>query len=873
MSNRDRSEPPAGDEPGEAPAARRSSLPIGAPPRRPSMESVPVLPPFLPPRSPATSASSPSLAVAPPRRPESSGTHPAVAVPTVPPPPPPGTRISGSGHARVDPRAEPVDDQDVPRVEVLSEMPVTRPSSPSSLTLGPPRLITHPPPTFRPSPPAPRGRAIPMEDPFAAPEEDPFAQTSRAPSAAPTPGAASARPKPRAPSAIPADEVVKVSRGPAVPERFELDDLSPGAPPPRRAPAPKAAPRRPAAPVKSLSRSAGPSAGDSTYASLPPLRLSGNPEGSASPPRLAVPLLEGDSETSLQGSERAVAAHACMLSLARASRSYLIYDPSNQAVRGFLDAVRNSFADYFARHGELPLTVRPFELVLDQEVVYIERERERSLALKLFRDGVRKVTLDADTTWPELTKLLEILSIRFVGVRHDEDDLVTLLWKAGFHHVNIESIEGFVPDDDDETPAGDRGAGAFGAVAIAATARVPADFDLPAPKLPGPVRIAPHEVTDEQRAALIAECATARLPQTTIELIRQLLDVAGDPTDPLSFDDVASLVREARDFLLSDSRLLQLLALFDVISAFADKHPELSEQTAPLVSGFFDQRAVQKLIRSVPNDAPEAPAELTKLLHSLPYDPLPVLLDLLASERTEHDRRIVRGLLEGFLPARADVVIARMREVRGSLAADLLRTLSEKLPDAPSLVAATLISGEDDELQMEFLRLTAAGKTDTSTRGVLVHLLRSPSELLRVRTVEAIGEHREPGAFTLLQRHGEHRADERSSPQEMVAVGRAMTLVDPVRALDAFREWARPPGLIQRLVKNEAHSARVRAAAAGLGRHPSPEADAVLRELAASTGAEALRRAVEEAAAERAAAGRAASERPPAAEASTEVPS
>lgn len=852
MSNRDRSEPPAGDEQTEAPSTRRSSLPIGAPPRRASMESVPVLPPYLPPRGPAATPAA-TMPLAPPRRPESSGTHPAVATP-VTSPPPAAPRGSGGALPKVDPRIEPVDDADVPRIEVMPEVTVTRrPSSGQNLSLGPPRSSSHPAPAFRPAAPSQRGPAIPLEDPFADPMEDPFAQTARVSSSPPAMASPVARTNP--PPARPVDDAVKVSRGPSVPERFELDDLfnaPPSAPAPR-APVPTTAPRRPSAPVKSLSRAA-PSAGDSAYASLPPLRLSSGPPGSLQVVRLPAPLIEGETDTALQGTDRAVAAHACMLALARASRSYLIYDPSNQAVRGFLDAVRNNFAAYLAQYGELPLTVRPFELVLDQEVVYIERERERSLALKLFRDGVRKLTLDADTTWPELTKLLEILSIRFVGVRHDEDDLVTLLWKAGFHHINIESIEGFVPDDDDDpAAAGGAGAGGFASVAIAASARVPADFDLPAPRLPGPMRVGASEVSDDQRAMLIAECASPRLPQVTIDLIKRLLVVAGDPTDPLSFDEVAPLLREARDFLLSDSRLQQLLTLFDVLAAFADGHPELGEQVGPLVSGFFDQRAVQKLIHSVPKDAPSAPAELTKLLHSLPYDPVPVLLDLLASERSEHDRRVLREQLEGFLPARADVVIARMREVKGSLAADLLRTLSEKLPDAPSLVATTLISGEDDELQMEFLRLTAAGKTDTSTRGVLVHLLRSTSETLRVRTVESIGEHREPGAFTLLARHAEHRADERSSsPEEMAAAGRAMTLVDAARALESFREWAKPPGIIQRLVKNDAYGLRVRAAAAGLARHPSEEADKVLAELAGSVSSEALRRVVEEARAERA---------------------
>jgi hypothetical protein len=830
MSNQDRADPASGG--GQTGASSEAAPPrIGSPPRRKSYETIPVLPPLDPappdpaPPEPVPPAPSPSvLSLAPPRR--------AAGPPT-------------SRPARIDPRAE-VDDgpSAVGSIESIPQQPPLR--DPPGISLAPPRAPgspTVPPRPSRPPPPMARRpsqpsapavahtRAPPPRQPRAPFVTDPLAQSSRAP--APRPTAAPSVPSPAA-------EVFSVAPPPPTPASTRAAARAD----PLQAASPNLAARRVTAAPKSLARVA-PAAGDSTYASLPPLRLSATPGDAA-----AAPGAEGDGETALQGSERALAAHKCMLALARASRSYLIYDPSNQAVRGFLDAVRGAFADYLSRYGEMPLAVRPFELVLDHEVVYIERERERSLALKLFRDGVRKITLDADTTWQELTKLLEILSIRFVGVRHDEDDLVTLLWKAGFHNINIESIEGFVPDDDDEMPAGERGASV--GVAIEASAKIPADFDLPAPSLPLAARVSPAEVSDEARAALVAECASPRLPQVTIDLIRQLLAVAGDPTDPVGFDEVAPLVREARDFLLSDSRLQQLLALYDVLARFDDTHPDLAEQVGPLVSGFFDVRALQKLVRSVPHDAPGAPRELKDLLSSLPYDPLPVLLDLLGTERAENDRRILRELLEGFLPARADVVVARLRSVRGSLAADLLRALAERLPDAPSLVASTLIGGEDDELQMEFLRLTATARTDASTRGVLVHLLRSPSELLRVRTVEAIGEHREPGAFTLLQRHAEHRAEERSSPEEMTAVGRAMTLVDGGRAIEAFREWAKPAGILQRLMKNDAHGARMRAAAAGLARHPADEADAILREMMAAASTEAMRRMVEDARAERA---------------------
>ena len=44
--------------------------------------------------------------------------------------------------------------------------------------------------------------------------------------------------------------------------------------------------------------------------------------------------------------------------------------------------------------------------------------------------------------------LLQILSIRYTGVRQQEDDLVTLLRKAGFEHIKLAAIEGFIPEEE-----------------------------------------------------------------------------------------------------------------------------------------------------------------------------------------------------------------------------------------------------------------------------------------------------------------------------------------------------------------------------------------------------------------------------------------
>src|SRR5512139_3562450 len=188
------------------------------------------------------------------------------------------------------------------------------------------------------------------------------------------------------------------------------------------------------------------------------------------------PLEEGR----LGGSPAAKAANAAVLALTRAARSFTLYDPANKVVRSLIADYHDRFRAVLEGFGPLVLDVHPFELTAGREVVYFERDRESSLSFRLFRDGVRKIAFAAEATWDELQHLLQILSIRYTGVRQQEDDLVTLLRKAGFDGIRVSAIEGFVPEEENrESP--------LGADLLRGTRErydPPSQWDLPLPAFP-----------------------------------------------------------------------------------------------------------------------------------------------------------------------------------------------------------------------------------------------------------------------------------------------------------------------------------------------------------------------------------------------------
>lgn len=318
-----------------------------------------------------------------------------------------------------------------------------------------------------------------------------------------------------------------------------------------------------------------------------------------------------------------------------------------------------------------------------------------------------------------------------------------------------------------------------------------------------------------------------------------------NPTDPMVFEEIDNMVREVRDFLLAEDRLDMLLGLFDNLASYRAHRPADADAVTALLLGFVDPAAVRRLIRSIPKDATEPPERLHAILSRVPGDVLAIFFDLLETERDEHSRAMLRHLIAGYLPARTLAVITRFRASPGPVAADLLRVLVVAAPEAATEVIGAM-QGSDSEVQHEFLRLAVDMPGTASLRALLSLLLHAPSLDVRTHTLDVMARRGERGAFGMLQRFAETRADGGAPPDELAAAGRALARLDPSRALPLFVEWAQPKGFFNKLLHLRPLVLRGRIAVAGLGALGTAEAQATLQEVV-SRGEVELREVAREA--------------------------
>ena len=506
---------------------------------------------------------------------------------------------------------------------------------------------------------------------------------------------------------------------------------------------------------------------------------------------------DGEVEEAVGNTEVGKCCSEALVALGRAARSFLLYEADNKAITKFLEDLRAKIHMYLSRYGDMVLTVRPWEMALGREVVYVNRDRERSLAFRLFRDGVRKVTLGKSMAWEELSKFLGIISIRYKGIRQQEDDVVTLLWKAGFKNITIVAVEGFIPEDEDYIDQQDRGMLVRGIFHDGSRA-----FDQPAPELAerGPLS---HVAVDPARLSeLTAETTNLALPNQAVSLLREVLQTASDPAEPLTLEEARTTIDEIRDFLLSEGLLTHLLSVLKLLKElhFRTEDEELQET---LIGAFSDAKALSRIIRSVPPGLRELPTDLIDLVSAIPGDRVQLLIDILGQERSRHARWAVRSLLAHFAADSLDYLVELVGLLDGPAPGDLLLVVADLNMAKAFEVAMTIDVDAEHELLSTAMGIIERNAYSREVALKLSQFLESQHADIRSRSLKVLVSKRERWVFMAIIQRLERHHTSGIEPHEIEELATAMVQIWQTRALDQFQRWIKPKGLFRRVIQGQ----------------------------------------------------------------------
>lgn len=123
----------------------------------------------------------------------------------------------------------------------------------------------------------------------------------------------------------------------------------------------------------------------------------------------------------------------------RTLKTCRLYDAGNPTVVRFREELAATLPGVVAEHGPLTYRFTADTVSCNDQPIYSARTRDDNLAFAFYRDGVRGLTISPDVTTPECEALVDAV-LAVTGQNLDGDDLVTLLWEANLHHVDVDYI-------------------------------------------------------------------------------------------------------------------------------------------------------------------------------------------------------------------------------------------------------------------------------------------------------------------------------------------------------------------------------------------------------------------------------------------------
>ena len=121
-------------------------------------------------------------------------------------------------------------------------------------------------------------------------------------------------------------------------------------------------------------------------------------------------------------------------SLIKAKKNLHLYPDNNPIYIKTLDDLYNRLATLLDSQDDITLTFKQFDIFYNSELVYHNDDKQESLALFFFKDGVREISFKKGIPKEEFEEFMKIISSDFERELVD-DDVVTLMWEKDFRFI------------------------------------------------------------------------------------------------------------------------------------------------------------------------------------------------------------------------------------------------------------------------------------------------------------------------------------------------------------------------------------------------------------------------------------------------------
>ena len=461
-------------------------------------------------------------------------------------------------------------------------------------------------------------------------------------------------------------------------------------------------------------------------------------------------------------------------------RAIALYSPSHPMYLRAVEELQSGFEPVWAELGSLTLQVRDDGFVWQSNLVFPEDHTPDSISWRLFKEGIRSITLTQGVEDEEIVRLLDVIHVSRSLAEDAEDDLLTLLWGQYFEHVryrvvdlggdDVEEIEGPASSDPPPSPEETREQ-VEEEVAEVMGPDVLADFDDFDASL--------YFLDDYEIDQLKGEIATVFTQDICVNALAMFLDVLELQPDRDVREETCGVLEELFPHLVgvgdfgSIAYLIRELRV--LLARVSDLEPEHRDTLGGFAKKLSDPKVISQLLQSL-DDSYVRPTqeELENLFGELEPEALLAVVRGIPQLEDEAAKGLLRSALGRQATHFPRVIKEALTSVDGEIVLVGLRCVEESKLTSVHVELQRLSQHEDTAVRRALVAALAGLRTSEAVREI-EELLHDRDHDIRIAAVRALSTCGDDSTRSLV---------------EAIVLGRAIRDMDRSEKLAFFEAYA-----------------------------------------------------------------------------------
>jgi len=126
-------------------------------------------------------------------------------------------------------------------------------------------------------------------------------------------------------------------------------------------------------------------------------------------------------------------------------KAFRLYPPENPSLNELRGQLSRKFQLFLDKYLSFVFQIGEYDLSFKGKILYENKDLQKSLAFRLYKDGLRELRFMKGLEEGEVQALIDILK-RVDSINQLEDDLITLMWEADFVHISYLATDQFLDE-------------------------------------------------------------------------------------------------------------------------------------------------------------------------------------------------------------------------------------------------------------------------------------------------------------------------------------------------------------------------------------------------------------------------------------------